>query len=416
MDGLVCNAGALHNERKLTDHGIEVTFASHLLYGSYLMTQLAQPFLRRSSDPRVVMVSSGGMLNTPFPKWEVATAQEGEYDGQYAYAYAKRGQVLLCERWAAEETETAGQRPSGSMIKFVSCHPGWCDTAAVELAYGAKKSYLEPMRSTWEGAEGIAWLAAVSGDQLEGGGFYLDRSPQVKHMAGAFFSEGSYTKNSEAEVDRLLANLEAWANRDWAKVPSAAAVAEAKVGRLPAMATPIDVPKRFMGRWFVVANIPTYFEVGATNLIEDYIWNEEEQFVQVRFSYTKPGGAAAEILQRATVVTDAGTEWAVSPKMAGVYLPLNLGYIITHCEPDYSYSIVGLADRSNLWVLSRTPRLPPAQYAEALRKVESQGFDMSKVLRVQNPMHENESAAGSIGGGTVFQDIAAEPQAEKTSL
>ena len=100
----------------------------------------------------------------------------------------------------------------------------------------------------------------------------------------------------------------------------------------------------------------------------------------------------------------------------GVYLPLNLGYIITHCEPDYSYSIVGLADRSNLWVLSRTPRLPPAQYAEALRKVESQGFDMSKVLRVQNPMHENESAAGSIGGGTVFQDIAAEPQAEKTSL
>ena len=48
------------------------------------------------------------------------------------------------------------------------------------------------------------------------------------------------------------------------------------------MATPIDVPKRFMGRWFVVANIPTYFEVGATNLIEDYIWNEEEQFVQVR--------------------------------------------------------------------------------------------------------------------------------------
>jgi dehydrogenase/reductase SDR family protein 12 len=80
----------------------EATFASHLLYGSYLMTQLALPHLQQSDDPRVVLVSSGGMYNTPFPKWEVASGQSGKYDGQLAYAYAKRGQVLLCERWAAE--------------------------------------------------------------------------------------------------------------------------------------------------------------------------------------------------------------------------------------------------------------------------------------------------------------------------
>ncbi|KAJ1483930.1 hypothetical protein T484DRAFT_1798469 [Baffinella frigidus] len=31
---------------------------------------------------------------------------------------------------------------------------------------------------------------------------------QVKHMAGPFFSEGSYTKNSRAEIEALLAQLE----------------------------------------------------------------------------------------------------------------------------------------------------------------------------------------------------------------
>lgn len=43
--------------------------------------------------------------------------------------------------------------------------------------------------------------------EIEGGAFYLDRAPRVKHIAGAFFSEGSFTKNTEAEVDRLVGEL-----------------------------------------------------------------------------------------------------------------------------------------------------------------------------------------------------------------
>ena len=36
-----------------------------------------------------------------FPAWDVATSTGSTpYDGQFAYAYAKRGQVLLCERWS----------------------------------------------------------------------------------------------------------------------------------------------------------------------------------------------------------------------------------------------------------------------------------------------------------------------------
>ena len=42
--------------------------------------------------------------------------------------------------------------------------------------------------------------------------FYLDRSPQCKHMAGPFFSEGSFTKNSEQDVDQMMENLEKWSS------------------------------------------------------------------------------------------------------------------------------------------------------------------------------------------------------------
>jgi dehydrogenase/reductase SDR family protein 12 len=127
-----------------------------------------------------------GMYNSKFPDWEKATCTgTTKYDGQFAYVYAKRGQVLLCERWTA-------MHPT---VKFVSCHPGWTQTEAVDagvfsfmtrafislstcvmkrltnfsiLAYGDNKRYLEPLRTTWEGAEGIAYLCVVDPSKLEG--------------------------------------------------------------------------------------------------------------------------------------------------------------------------------------------------------------------------------------------------------
>jgi hypothetical protein len=78
---------------QLTSEGVEQTFATHLLLGTYLLTELAIPLLQNSSDPRVVVVSSGGMYNTKFPDWDLATAKRGNFNGQLAYAFAKRGQV-----------------------------------------------------------------------------------------------------------------------------------------------------------------------------------------------------------------------------------------------------------------------------------------------------------------------------------
>ena len=222
LDALVCNAGVLLNERQETAEGYEVTFASHLLFGSYMLADRLEAKLTASSwerGARCVFVSSGGMYNRGWPSnWDVATSRTGSsavdrYDGQMAYVHAKRGQVLLAERWARDGK-------GEGKVGWVSAHPGWVDTPAVDDAYGKQKKYLEPMRTPWQGAEGICWLAcaavapaakafddAPSGERIVPGGFYLDRSPRCKHIAGPFMSEGSATRNSEAEVDTFLANL-----------------------------------------------------------------------------------------------------------------------------------------------------------------------------------------------------------------
>jgi len=206
VDCIVSNAGVLLNERKETSEGNEITYAVHLLGGSYLLPTLLYPQLQAAgSGARVVFVTSGGMYRKKFPSWPVAindqsTEIKGEkikYDGVDSYCYAKRAQVLLAERWAKERSD----------VTWVTGHPGWAGTDAVDDAFGDTKKYLEPLRSTWEGAEGLSWLMSTDVKNLQNGEFYLDRKVQKKHIAGPFMTEGSYTKNTEEDVDDMLENL-----------------------------------------------------------------------------------------------------------------------------------------------------------------------------------------------------------------
>lgn len=196
LDGLVCCAGVLLNEKTMTSEAVETTFAAHLAFGCSLLTTELLPLLKQTPGSRVIFTSSGGMYNAKFPGVAACVDPE-KYDGQFAYVHAKRGQVLLAEQLSKSHPDVA----------FVSSHPGWVDTPAVEAAYGSQKKYLEPMRNAWQGAEGQCWLCVADKSRLEPGAFYLDRSPQRKHLAGIFFGEGTATKNTPAEAEAMVREL-----------------------------------------------------------------------------------------------------------------------------------------------------------------------------------------------------------------
>jgi dehydrogenase/reductase SDR family protein 12 len=212
LDVLVCNAGAITPKRTITPEGFEVTLASQLIFGCHLLSTLCVPLLRRRAstggDPRVIFVSSGGMYNGKFPDWETANSEPTgsggmpKYNQELAYVYAKRGQVLLAEKLSERHAT------DGAAIPFVSCHPGWTDTPGVDGWLGSGKVALAPLRTLWQGTEGIAWLCVCPAGELEPGAFYLDRKPRTKHLAGPFFTEGRFTKNSPEEVAEMMGRLD----------------------------------------------------------------------------------------------------------------------------------------------------------------------------------------------------------------
>eukprot|EP01126_Amoeba_proteus_P046806 TRINITY_DN5309_c0_g1_i2.p1 TRINITY_DN5309_c0_g1~~TRINITY_DN5309_c0_g1_i2.p1 ORF type:complete len:344 (+),score=58.57 TRINITY_DN5309_c0_g1_i2:591-1622(+) len=281
------------------------------------------------------------MYNTPFPGWADATStSDKDYNGNLVYAYAKRGQVLLCERWAKAYPE----------IPIVTCHPGWTSTEGVELAFGSQKMYLEPMRTTWQGAEGIIWLCVAPSKEIESGAFYLDRSPCRKHISGPFFTEGSYTKNTPEEVDLMLKNLELWSSGDIPNPTEETARFLALKKPLAPSETPINIDE-FMGRWYVLAGIPSSLEIGNMNPVENYEWCEENNQINMLYQYISSKGCPSTSKMRGLIKNPGiNTFWEVDPKV-WFYWPLNLSYLILHFSPHYC--VIGVPDRSYLWIMTR---------------------------------------------------------------
>ena len=193
---IVHNAGALLNSREVSPQGIEQTVASHVL-GPHLLTTVLLPNLI-ATQGRVVTVSSGGMYSAELPNIDGKRTLEMRpdiYNGSKQYAIAKRAQVTLNEIWATKERA----------VHFDSMHPGWADTPGVQESIPVFRRITKPiLRSAQQGADTIAWLAAVQPIPGPSGAFWSDREVRSIHKL-------PMTRRSDTAQART--NLWNWCNQ-----------------------------------------------------------------------------------------------------------------------------------------------------------------------------------------------------------
>lgn len=82
---LVNNAGAMVNQRVLTDEGHESNFAVNTL-GTFALTRLLMPALERGAPSCVIFVSSGGMLTESLEVDDLESDNLRPFDGMKVYA------------------------------------------------------------------------------------------------------------------------------------------------------------------------------------------------------------------------------------------------------------------------------------------------------------------------------------------
>lgn len=193
---IIHNAGALLNTREVSPQGIEQTVASHVL-GPHLLTTVLLPNVI-AAQGRVVTVSSGGMYSAELPNIDGKRTLEmrtDSYNGSKQYAIAKRAQVTLNEMWATKERS----------VHFDAMHPGWADTPGVQESIPAFRRITKPiLRSVNQGADTIAWLAAVQPIPGASGSFWSDREVRSIHKL-------PMTRRSDTAEART--NLWNWCNQ-----------------------------------------------------------------------------------------------------------------------------------------------------------------------------------------------------------
>ena len=140
----------------------------------------------------------------------------------------------------------------------------------------------------------------------------------------------------------------------------------------------VDVP-RFMGDWYVIAQIPTRLEKEAFDSVETYTLREDGK-VDTTFRY-RDGGFDEKIkTMHPTGTVREGTGNAIWG-MQFVW-PIKAEYVIVYVDDAYQQTIVGRSKRDYVWLMARTPVISDADYAAHMERIRGLGYDLSKIRRV----------------------------------
>ena len=137
--------------------------------------------------------------------------------------------------------------------------------------------------------------------------------------------------------------------------------------------------KRFMGDWYVIANIPTFIETDAYNAIESYRL-EDDGTVATTFRFNKgsldgplkeyhPRGFIRD--KKSNAVWDMQFIW-----------PFKAEYRIIYLSDDYTKTVIGRTKRDYVWIMAREPAISDEEYARIMRFLQTQGYDISKLQKV----------------------------------
>ena len=144
-----------------------------------------------------------------------------------------------------------------------------------------------------------------------------------------------------------------------------------------ATASNVDL-QRFMGDWYVIANIPTFIEEGAFNAVESYALNADGS-IATTFTFNQDSfdGEIKTYHPTGFVSEESNAVWGMQ-----FIWPIKAEYRIIYLNADYTQTVIGRSARDYVWIMAKTPQISDKDYEKLLTFIQDQGYDRSQVLKV----------------------------------
>jgi apolipoprotein D and lipocalin family protein len=137
---------------------------------------------------------------------------------------------------------------------------------------------------------------------------------------------------------------------------------------------------RFMGKWYVIASRASFIEKGAYNTVEKYVWNQENNRIDIDFKFNEDSyeGEIKSIRQKAWIYNkESNAHWKVQP-----FWPLKFDYLILDIDVEYNWVVIGVPSQKYIWIMGRDWKMTDESLEKILLRIKKLDYSIANVLRV----------------------------------
>jgi apolipoprotein D and lipocalin family protein len=146
----------------------------------------------------------------------------------------------------------------------------------------------------------------------------------------------------------------------------------------PLQTVPVDLP-RYMGRWYIIANIPYFAERDMVGSRAEWKLRPDGKIDDSYYARKQAFDAPEKHYQflDTPVPGKGGGEWSVQ-----LFWPVRVTQLTLYVAPDYRYTILGYPGKNLGWIFSREPDMDDDTYHSLLGRLDAMGYDTSRFRRV----------------------------------
>ena len=137
--------------------------------------------------------------------------------------------------------------------------------------------------------------------------------------------------------------------------------------------------EKYLGTWYEIARLDYIHERGLNQVTATYSLRSPDEVKVLNRGYETAKSRWRESEGKAFFVEGKDKGYL----KVSFFWPFYSSYVVFDIDDNYQYALVTSSDKSNLWILARTPTISGEVKASLIAKATAQGFDTSKLVYVE---------------------------------